>query len=162
MEMKMRFDELDGDQKRLVEEAEAVLKNAFDPYTKFFVGSAVLTSQGNIYRGVNVNTCAYGSICAERSAICQAITNGEYSFRKIALMARSEGGVVNVPSGPCGICRQMIWEFSDLANEDIEIIMADSRKEYMIVTSIRELHPYGFGPRLCGGDYGMYLRRARM
>jgi cytidine deaminase len=159
MEMKMGYDELDEVQKKLVNEADAVVRFAFDPYSKFFVGAAVLTNGNNIYKGVNVNTCSYGSICAERSAICQAVASGEYSFRKIAVIAKSQGSEVRVLSGPCGICRQMIWEFSDLVNVDIEIIMVDSKKEHVIVTSIKKLHPYGFGPRLCGGDYGKYLKK---
>ncbi len=156
--MILPFEKLKEIQKKLVNEAEKAIENAYDPYTQFYVGAAVLTKNGKIYTGVNINTCAYTSLCAERIAIGNAISNGEYLFEKIAIIAKCDFFEVKSLSGPCGICRQMIWEFAELAKKDIEIIVVDSEKKRALVTTIKKLHPYGFGPRLCGGKYKKYLK----
>lgn len=158
MIMKISFEKLDKIQQNIVNEAEKVIKNAYDPYSQFYVGAAVLTKKGNIYKGININTCAYNSLCAERVAISQAVSHGEYVFKKIAVIAKSDFFEVKNLSGPCGICRQMIWEFAELVKKDIEIIVVDSEKKKALVTTIKKIHPYGFGPRLCGGKYEKYLK----
>ncbi|MCX7928534.1 MAG: cytidine deaminase [Patescibacteria group bacterium] len=155
---KVAFTKLKPEDRKLVNEAEKVLINGYDPYSQFYVGCVILTKKGNIYKGVNINTCAYGGICAERSAICQMVTNGEYHIKKLAIIAKSEYFKVKIHSGPCGICRQLIWEFAELIKDDIEILISDSDKEKVLITSIKELHPLGFGPRLCFGKYRKYLR----
>lgn len=88
--------------------AEAVLKNAYSPYSKVSVASAVLTKAGNIYTGVNIENSSYGlTVCAERNAIGAAITNGEKDFIEMAIVTNS----VLVKS-LCGSCRQVIFEFN--------------------------------------------------
>jgi cytidine deaminase len=155
--LKIPFEKLDRIQQNLVIEAENIIKNSYDPYSQFYVGATVLTKRNNIYKGVNINICAYGSLCAERVALGQAISNGEYEFKKIAIVSKFERGCVNILSGPCGTCRQMIWEFAELERGDIEIIIVDSKMRIALVTSIKKLHPYGFGPRLCDGKFEKYL-----
>jgi len=152
------FGKLNQIQKDLINQAEKAIKNAYDPYSQFYVAASVLTKKGNIYCGVNINTCAYNGLCAERAAISNAVSNGEYLFEKIAIIAKSDFYQVKILSGPCGICRQMIWEFAELAKKDIEIIVSDSQKKKILITSIKEIHPYGFGPRLCFGKYKKYLK----
>ncbi|MGB9706986.1 MAG: cytidine deaminase, partial [Microgenomates group bacterium] len=88
--LKTSFAKLKLEDQKLISEAEKVLKNAYDPYSQFYVGAALLTEKGNIYKGTNINTCAYGGICAERSAICQMVSNGEYLIKKIAIIAKSD------------------------------------------------------------------------
>ncbi|MGB9911524.1 MAG: cytidine deaminase [Microgenomates group bacterium] len=155
---KIQFNKLSVQDQKLINEAEEVLKNAYDPYSQFYVGCALLTKKGNIYKGVNINTCAYGGICAERSAISQMVTEGEYHIKKLAIIAKSDYFKVKIHSGPCGICRQLLWEFSELTKEDIEILISDSDKNKVLITSIKKLHPLGFGPRLCFGKYKRYLK----
>lgn len=156
--MKVTFRKLNEIQKKLILNAENVLRNAYDPYSQFYVGAALLTKKGNIYKGTNINICAYGGICAERSAICQMINNGEYSIEKMAIIAKSEHFKVKILSGPCGICRQMLWEFAELNKNNIEILISDSDKKKVLVTTIEKLHPVGFGPRLCLGKYRKYFK----
>ncbi len=157
---KINFKKLLPEEKELIIEAEKVLVNAYDPYSQFYVGCAILTKKKNIYRGVNINTCAYGGICAERSAICQMVTTGEYEILKIAIISKSDYFKVKIHSGPCGICRQLIWEFAELTKKDVEILISDTDKKYVLKTSIREIHPLGFGPRLCFGKYKKYLENS--
>lgn len=155
---KILFNKLSKQDQNLVNEAEKILKNAYDPYSQFYVGCSLLTKKGNIYRGVNINTCAYGGICAERSAISQMVTAGEYNIKKIAIISKSDYFKVKIHSGPCGICRQLLWEFAELTKEDIKILVSDSDKNKILITSIKKIHPLGFGPRLCFGKYKKYLR----
>jgi len=155
---KVDFKKLTTEEKNLINEAKKVLSNAYDPYSQFYVACALLTKKGNIYRGVNINTCAYGGMCAERAAICQMATNGEYYISKIAIIAKSDHFKVKIHSGPCGICRQILWEFAELNKNDIEILISDSDKKKVLITSIKEIHPLGFGPRLCFGKYKKYLK----
>lgn len=155
---KIKFNKLLIQDQTLINEAEKVLKNAYDPYSQFYVACALLTKKGNIYKGVNINTCAYGGICAERSAISQMVTAGEYHIKKLVIIAKSDYFKVKIHSGPCGICRQLLWEFAELTKEDIKILISDSDKNKVLITSIKQLHPLGFGPRLCFGKYKRYLK----
>lgn len=139
--------------------SKEIIKKAYNPYSKFYVASAVLTSDNKIFYGVNIETCAYTSLCAERVAIGNAVTNGFYEFKKIFILARSEYFEVKKLSGPCGICRQVIFEFSELINRDIKILISDSRLKKVLQTSIKEIHPISFGPRVCMGDYKKYLAK---
>lgn len=89
----------------LVRQAIAVRKRAYAPYSKFKVGSALLTDQGEIFIGCNVENASYGlAICAERSAIVSAVSNGRQNFVAIAVAA-------DPLAAPCGACRQFIFQF---------------------------------------------------
>lgn len=144
-------------QQKLIDAGESVMKNGYDPYSSFYVGSALLTNKGTVYVGANINTCSYGGLCAERVAIGTAVTHREYVFEAIAVISKSDFFDVKELSGPCGICRQMLWEFSELTCRDIEILIADTKKQHVLVTSIKNLHPFGFGPRLCEANIERYL-----
>lgn len=120
--------------RELYQQAKAVLKFAYAPHSKFKVGAALLTANGVMYTGVNVENSSYGAtICAERSAFCTAIGRGEREFEAIAICS-SEG-----TSWPCGICRQFMYEF----NPDIKIITGDD-EEHLEVYELSELLPKGF------------------
>jgi len=122
------------DLKILLETAKDIAKNSYSPYSNFRVGSALITKNGNIYKGVNVENRSYGAtICAERNSIYQAICNSEKEFLAIAIIGLDSDEILT----PCGICRQVISEFG----LDIDIIMANKNMEYNIV-KIKELLPF--------------------
>lgn len=95
------------EKEKLMQEAMQVRKQAYVPYSNFPVGAALVTSDGKVYRGVNIENAAYSMTnCAERTAIFKAVSEGERSFAALAVVADTEG-----PVSPCGACRQVIAEF---------------------------------------------------
>jgi cytidine deaminase len=93
---------------RLREAAFAAMENAYAPYSRFRVGSAILASSGEIVSGCNVENAAYGeALCAERVAVAAAVAQGLKSFEEIAIASESDE-----PSPPCGSCRQTMSEFA--------------------------------------------------
>ena len=109
---------------------------AYAPYSKYFVGAALLTSSGRVYDGVNVENAAYpDTICAERTAVFKAVSEGEREF--VAIAVSSEGG-----GFPCGSCRQVLSEFG-LATR---VIIADADGNIVKRTTVSDLLPDAFGP----------------
>jgi len=157
----VKFNNLNNKEKEIFYYLDKIIVNSYNPYSKFYVASAVLTTNNKIFYGVNIETCAYTYICAERTAIGNAVTSGYYKFNKIFILAKSDYFKVKILSVPCGICRRIIYEFSELIKRDIQILIADSELKRVLKTSIRKLHPYSFGPRLCKGDYKKYLRNQK-
>lgn len=120
----------------LVMLAKQAMKNAYVPYSHFQVGAALLAKDGQVFLGCNVENASYGAaICAERTAIVKAISEGVREFEKIAVVASSDDY-----AAPCGICRQVLFEFMP----DGEIIL-DSAEQGMFITTVREFLPMGFG-----------------
>ena len=118
--------------------AERARENAYAPFSGFRVGAALLTPGGKVYTGVNVENSSYGAtICAERTAFVKAISEGEREFEAIAISAG------DVPSLPCGICRQVMMEFCD--PETFVVVMPDGKSGALEVL-LKDLVPYGFGP----------------
>ena len=123
------------DNTELYRKAKEACDNAYAPFSKFYVGAALLGKSGKLYTGVNVENSSYGAtICAERSAFVQAITAGERAFEKIAIATR-EGG-----AWPCGICRQFMWEFCD---QDFLVITGED-ENHLITNTLGQLFPEGF------------------
>ena len=108
---------------------------AYAPYSNFLVGAALLTSDGSIYTGCNVENTSYGlCICAERTAICKAVSEGHQDFQAIAVAA-------NPFATPCGARRQFIVEFG----KQIEIIAVDANNpEHVKTWTIEDLIPENF------------------
>jgi cytidine deaminase len=120
----------------LVTAATTIRERAYAPYSKFKVGAALLGKSGQVYTGCNVENATYGeSICAERTAILKAVSEGERKFDAIAVV--TENGV-----SPCGSCRQVMMEFAP----DMAVIIADTQGHIHVTTTARELLPYGFTP----------------
>ncbi|WP_027399333.1 cytidine deaminase [Anaerovorax odorimutans] len=120
--------------KELYKLAEGMLEKAYAPYSKFQVGAALLTKEGEVFTGVNVENASYGAtICAERTAFVKAISEGHRDFTAIAIA--SSGG----EAYPCGICRQFMFEFSD----DLDIITSKDG-ENLNITNIKDLLLHGF------------------
>jgi len=100
---------------KLFEVAKKVRKNAYVPYSNFPLSAALLTKEGKIFTGVNIENAAYGStMCAERTAIFKAVSEGYTDFEALLLISDTKK-----PVTPCGACRQVISEFSN----EMEIIM---------------------------------------
>jgi len=115
--------------------AAAMLDRAYCPYSHFPVGAALECSDGTVFTGCNVENAAYGvTICAERTAMTKAVSEGHRDFARIAIAGKSEDFCV-----PCGICRQMMMEFAP----DMEVICLNSKGETKKF-ALRELLPYGF------------------
>jgi cytidine deaminase len=102
---------------RLVAAAIQARENAHAPYSNFKVGAALEANDGTIFTGCNVENATFGlTICAERVAVVKAVSEGARSFRRIAVVADTDG-----LTPPCGACRQILWEFCG----DIELILAN-------------------------------------
>ena len=106
----------DAELQRLVAAALTVQQRAYAPYSNFFVGAAILSSDGQIFNGCNVENASFGlTVCAERGAISQAIAQGSRDWKAIAVASR---GAVT----PCGACRQVLHEFG----KSLEVILIDA------------------------------------
>ncbi len=91
----------------LIEKAKKTMENAYSPYSQLRVGAALLTASGDVYTGCNVENASYGAtICAERTAILKAVSEGERSFDRMAIVSSS-----NEHTYPCGLCLQVLAEF---------------------------------------------------
>lgn len=140
-------------QRKALDLASEVLENAYNPYSHFFVGAAIATVNGRFFSGVNVENAAYGStICAERSAIVSAYSQGLYSFKAIAIIGRGKDYDLKSVITPCGACRQMIYEARDVSAGKIDIVLSSTKKDKIVITDIETLLPYGFGPTALGID----------
>lgn len=122
----------------LVAAARAARSNACARWSRFHVGAALLTSDGRIYTGVNVECSSYGgTICAERTALVKALSEGERDFVAIAVATSSAEPVM-----PCGLCRQLLFDYA----REIRVIAVGERD--VVRATLRELLPFGFeGPR---------------
>ncbi|MBM4168252.1 MAG: cytidine deaminase [Ignavibacteria bacterium] len=124
--------------KQLVSVAQSVRRLAHAPFSNFHVGAALLATDGRIYTGCNIENSSYGlTICAERTAVFKAISEGERNFRAIAVISDESGF-----TPPCGACRQVLM---DLAG-NIDFIMANAKGEMEIV-KLKELLPLAFTPK---------------
>jgi cytidine deaminase len=119
---------------KLIQAAIDVRQRAYAPYSHYPVGAALLTQEGNIYTGVNVENAVYPlTMCAERTAVFQAVAEGEQAFRAIAVVTDNGGS-------PCGSCRQVLTEFG----RDIEVFLIDADGNLIRETSVEELLPDAF------------------
>lgn len=128
--------------KMLAQEALAARANSYAPYSGYTVGAALLAEDGRVYRGCNIENASYGATnCAERTAIFKAVSEGNVSFKAIAVAGGMRGSEPVDYAYPCGICRQVIKEFCE---DDFKIYAVKSSadiKEF----ALSELLPYGFG-----------------
>ncbi|HZJ77096.1 MAG TPA: cytidine deaminase [Oscillospiraceae bacterium] len=124
--------------KKLIKKAIEAKQNAYAPYSKFSVGAALLTKEGRVYTGCNIECASYGGTnCAERTAIFKAVSEGERDIEAIAIVSDLDGYIY-----PCGICRQVIKEFGD----EIKIITAKSEYDFKVYT-IDDLLPNSFSSK---------------
>lgn len=125
----------------LIKAAIAARANAYAPYSGFYVGAALLTEEGRIYTGVNVENASYPvGICAERSAFSAAVSAGERNFSAIAIIGGKGNILPKQYCPPCGMCRQFMSEF---AGSDFTVIFAKNEDDYRLY-KLSELLPRSF------------------
>jgi cytidine deaminase len=129
---------LTDDQRRsLIEAAAAARSRAYVPYSNYPVGAALLTTSGEVYTGCNIEIASFGAtVCGERTAAFKAVSEGQRNFDAIAVVT-SNG------AAPCGICRQVLYEFGP----EMIVIMADSNGSVTWEGPLTDLLPHGFGPK---------------
>jgi cytidine deaminase len=126
----------------LVEAARAARLHALAPFSHFQVGAALLTKEGRVFTGCNVENATYGlTVCAERVAVWKAVSEGYRAFTRVAVVADTAE-----PTPPCGACRQILWELGG----DLEVILANLEAPKALYR-MRDLLPNPFDARLLGG-----------
>ena len=127
----------------LIKDALSMLKFSYAPYSRYFVGAALLAENGKIYTGCNIeNVSSSPSNCAERTAFFKAVSEGEKKFKAIAIVGGPQGKTEKY-CAPCGVCRQVMAEF---CSPDFKVIMAKSPEDYKVKT-LEELLPESFTPQ---------------
>jgi len=155
----LRLEDLSARNKGLLQAAENVMKHSYNPYSKFYVGAALRTIDGQVIAGTNYENAAYGStICAERAALLRANSMGYRAYDSIAIIGKGETFKAEEPIAPCGSCRQMLFEASQIAGINLEVIMSNTDKSKIIISNINELLPLGFGPKDLGVDIKRYIK----
>lgn len=128
----------------LIAAAIEARRNSYSPYSHYQVGAALLTVDGRVVTGCNIENAAYGpSNCAERTAFFKAVSDGLREFSAIAIVGSPEGEELTQYAYPCGVCRQVMMEFCE--PESFQVIVAKSEADYRVMT-LAELLPEGFGP----------------
>ncbi|EPQ56215.1 cytidine deaminase [Gloeophyllum trabeum ATCC 11539] len=136
------------DRDRLIRAAIEAKEGSYSPYSKFRVGAALLSASGEVIKGANVENASYGgTICAERTAIVKAVSEGTRSFVAIAVTS-------DVPHAisPCGICRQVLREFLTLSTPillvpaDYAARLLEGKEDGVVEATLEQLLPMSFGP----------------
>lgn len=130
------------DSRELVNIAIDAMMKAYTPYSGFKVGAALLTEDGKVYIGCNIENAAYSpTVCAERVAFFSAVRDGERKFTKIAVVG-GMGGKLSSFTYPCGVCRQVMREFCD---DDFVLVVSDGKdiKEH----TLTDILPCSFSPK---------------
>jgi cytidine deaminase len=129
------YQQMQHSDKELIDAATAVRENSYAPFSDFRVGAALETEDGEVIAGCNVESASYGlTVCAERVAIWKAISQGKRKIKHIAVVADTEE-----LTPPCGVCRQIIWEFGG----DIPVILANLKGKTEVV-QMKDLLPRAF------------------
>ena len=124
----------------LLKMAEEARGASYSPYSSITVGAALLTKSGKVYRGANIENASYTpTICAERTAIFKAVSEGERDFLAIAIAGGEAGEPSKADFPPCGVCRQVMAEF---CSGDFLVIWGNA--ENMTVKKLSEIMPFAF------------------
>ena len=124
----------------LLDKAQEARDHSYAPYSKYNVGAALMTADGQIYQGCNIENAGFTpTVCAERTAFFKAVYDGHRAFRAIAVIATGEE-----LGFPCGVCRQVMAEFCD---RDVIIITANKDRSKVDVSPFETLLPHSFGPK---------------
>lgn len=126
------------DEKKLLSLAKLARENAYAPYSHFRVGAALLTADGKVYTGANIENSSFGlTVCAERNALFKAVENGERAFVAIAVVGGKD--LLEKRCYPCGACRQVLKEF---CKDDFKIVLGD--EEDVEIKTLGQLLPFSF------------------
>jgi len=136
----LQFYLIDSDDQHLVSTCTLAREKAYVPYSNFRVGAALRCDDGTVFSGCNVENASYGlAICAERTAVVKAVSEGKTKFTKIAISGLNNNHFVP----PCGACRQVLSEFND-PNNDMTVYLYQPKGSNVVVTSVSELLPMDF------------------
>ena len=126
----------------LIQAAVSMQEKAYCPYSSFPVGAALECADGTLFTGCNVENAAFSpGICAERTAVAKAVSEGHRDFVRLAVAGRGKDFCT-----PCGVCRQVLEEFAP----KLEILCVSGTGE-VLETNLEELLPHGFGPKSLEG-----------
>ena len=126
----------DEERHNLIDQANEARRHAYAPYSNYPVGAALRTKSGRVFTGINVENAAYPtSMCAERTAVFKAVSEGEHEFDAIAVVTDNGGS-------PCGSCRQVLAEFG----QDTTVLIANGEGELLQETTVKDLLPGAFTP----------------
>lgn len=129
----------------LARKAVEAMGHAYAPYSGYLVGAALLTADGTVYQGCNIENASFTpTVCAERTAFFKAIYDGKRNFRAIAVVG-GKGGTVTGFFPPCGVCRQVMREF---CRDDFEVYLVGKDNEIKALT-LKDILPYSFS----AGEY---------
>ena len=129
----------------LARKAVEAMGHAYAPYSGYLVGAALLTADGTVYQGCNIENASFTpTVCAERTAFFKAIYDGKRDFRAIAVVG-GKGGTVTGFFPPCGVCRQVMREF---CRDDFEVYLVGKDNEIKALT-LKDILPYSFS----AGEY---------
>lgn len=129
----------------LISHALTARKNSYSPYSHFAVGAALLSKDGRLYTGCNIENAAFTpGNCAERTAFFKAVSEGVTEFTTIAIVGGPAGSDSLDLCAPCGVCRQVMMEFCD--PKIFEVILAKDPEHYVVYT-LEQILPMGFGPK---------------
>ncbi len=127
--------------KELIRLANEARERSHCPYSDFSVGAALLTGDGKVYTGANIENASFTpTVCAERVALFSAVHAGERDFEAIAVVGGPSGKAAEKLFTPCGVCRQVLSEF---CTSDMRVVVASESDT--LVTTLGELMPHGFG-----------------
>ncbi len=134
----------------LVEQAIIAREKAYCPYSNWAVGAALLTKDGKVFLGCNIENSGFtATVCAERCAFFKAVSEGEYEFEAIAIVGGTKGQPLDQYCSPCGVCRQVMAEFCD--PDHFMVIHGKTPTDYKVFT-LRQMLPEG-GFIACGDGH---------
>jgi cytidine deaminase len=138
--------EINSEDLKLLQHAKNALVNAYEPYSHFKVGAAVLMANGEIVTGFNFENAAYSvTICAERTALSSAITQfPNIKIVAIAISYLSQSNKSSEPIFPCGVCRQFLVECEDRNQENIKLILGGMQGDIIVTQNCKTVLPFSF------------------
>jgi cytidine deaminase len=148
-----KFGDLSDSERRLIVSARDASMNAYAPYSGFAVGAAVRTRSGTVFTGANLENAAYGlGMCAEVGALAKANSAADYQIETIAVVGHkfTDPDDASQVVTPCGRCRQLIFEASQIAKTDVRVFSCSGDLESIREAVISELLPEAFGPKNLG------------
>ena len=141
----------------LVRAAMEVRERAYAPYSKFQVGAAILTADGSLFAGCNVESADYDGTHAEESALAAMVAHGQRSPVMLAVAGNLEDQAASLAVTPCGKCRQKLMEFSSLSGYDLDVVVL-GEGGVLRLAKLSDLLPMSFGPASIGVDLKKYRK----